>query len=176
MTILSVRKGVRNLYKVGDAVEYASNGVCVISAVEKHDFSGEDVEYYVLKPINDERNRFYVPTEKCPLHDKLRDVCSRDEAERLIGIMSQSEPVWIDDDTERREEYRKIIDSGDREELIRLIKALYLHRQKLSTQNRHLHISDERTLLEAENMLYDELSYALDIPRSEVIPYIESHI
>ena len=50
------------MYNVNDAVVYSSYGVCVISAIEERDFSGESVEYYVLRPVSDNKNTFYVPT------------------------------------------------------------------------------------------------------------------
>ena len=53
---------VFKMYNVNDAVVYSSYGVCVISAIEERDFSGESVEYYVLRPVSDNKNTFYVPT------------------------------------------------------------------------------------------------------------------
>ena len=51
-----------------------------------------------------------------------------------------------------------------------------LKREKLNENHKKLHSADERILGEAENMLYDEFAFALDIPRDEVIPYIRSHV
>ena len=36
------------MFKVNDVVMYASYGVCEIAAIEEKDFSGENVEYYIL--------------------------------------------------------------------------------------------------------------------------------
>ena len=164
------------MYSTGQAVVYASYGVCVISAIEKHDFSGEDIEYYVLRPINDHKNTFYVPTSNSTLVNKMRPVFSHEEAEKLIKVMPDENSIWIDDEAARKEAYSSIIDSGDRLELVKLIKTLYIHKQKLAEQHKQLHSNDERFLNNAENMLFDELAYALGIPREEVIPYIEAHI
>lgn len=43
------------MYNVNDAVVYASYGVCVISAIEERDFSGENIEYYILQPVGDKK-------------------------------------------------------------------------------------------------------------------------
>lgn len=164
------------MYETGQAVVYATYGVCIITAIEKRDFSGEDVEYYILRPVGDSKNTFYVPTANSVLTEKMRKVCSRSEVEELISVMPEEGSVWIEDESRRKEEYRKILDSGDRRELVKLIKTLYLRKQELESQHKHLHSADERTLHDAENILYDEFAYALDIPREEVIPYIKAHV
>ena len=33
------------MYKVNDAVIYASYGVCIVKSIENRDFTGKDVEY-----------------------------------------------------------------------------------------------------------------------------------
>ncbi|SFX16251.1 CarD family transcriptional regulator [Ruminococcus sp. XPD3002] len=164
------------MYNVNDAVMYASYGVCIIKAIETRDFSGEDVEYYVFQPVGDDRNTFYVPTENSPLLDKMRQVYSKKEVEDLISIMPEESDIWIDNDAQRKEEFRSIIDQGDRRELVKLIKTLYSRKLKLNEGHKKLHSSDERFLTEAEHMLYDEFAYALNIPREQVLPYIKQAI
>ena len=61
-------------------------------------------------------------------------------------------------------------------QFIRLIKALYLHRKELYAEKKKLRSSDESYLTLAENMLYEEFAYALNIDKSEVVDYIEKHI
>ena len=160
------------MYKVNDAVVYSSYGVCQIKSIEKRDFCGEDREYYVLQPVGDSKNTFYIPTSNSSLTEKMRGVCSKAEVEELISVMPDEGPIWIENDIQRKEAYKDIIDKGDRHDLVKLIKALYLHRKELESSHKHLRSSDERFLHDAENMLYDEFAYALSIPREEVVPYI----
>ena len=68
------------MFKVNDVVMYASYGVCEIAAIEEKDFSGENVEYYILRPISDSRNTFYVPT-------KFREIISGGDREELIRLI-----------------------------------------------------------------------------------------
>lgn len=164
------------MYNVNDAVVYASYGVCVISAIEERDFSGENIEYYILRPVGDKKNTFYVPTSNSALKDKMRSIYSRKEVNNLISMMSDEQCIWIDNDFQRKEEYKKIIDRGDRLELVRLIKTLYEKNAELNKQHKKLRSTDEKFLREAENMLYDEFAYSLSIPREEVVDYIKRHI
>ena len=164
------------MYDIGEAVVYSTYGVCMVSAVEKRDFNGEAKEYYVLRPIGNKNNTFYVPTWNKSLTCQMRKVWSKNEVENLINTMPEQELIWIDNDMQRKEEYRRILSGGDRAELVSLIKTLYLRREKLTEEHKKLHSVDERFLNEAENILYDEFAFALDIPRDEVLPYIRSHI
>ena len=163
------------MYNVNDAVVYASYGVCTVKSIENRDFSGESVEYYVLQPVNDIRNTFYVPTKVGTLHEKIRKVCSREEAEKLISGMNEENNIWIDDEPLRKAEYRRILDRGDKHELISLIKTLSNRSRELDRKKKKLHSADERILHDAENVLYDEFAYALEIPKDQVAPYIREH-
>ena len=84
--------------------------------------------------------------------------------------------IWIENDARRKEEYGRILKNADKHELIMLIKTLYLRRKELAASGRKLRSSDENFLNTAENMLFEEFAYALDIDRSDVVGYIEKHI
>lgn len=164
------------MYNINDTVIYASYGVCRIKAVETRDFSGEPKEYYILQPVGDTRNTFYIPTDNEALKEKMRRVYSRKEVEELIRIMPDEGSIWIENEQQRKDAYRQIIENGNRHELIKLIKTLYIYRKDLEAQHKKLHSTDERFLRDAENMLYDEFAFALGISRDEVVPYIKEHI
>ena len=164
------------MYKINDAVVYASYGVCMIKAVETRNFSGENTEYYVLQPLHDSRNTFYIPVENDSLKNKMKKVYTREEVNELIKAMPEKDFIWIENNAERKEKYRKILENGNRDELVRLIKTLYIKNTELNKQNKKLLSVDEHFLHDAENILYDEFAYALEIPKDEVLPYIKSHI
>ena len=103
------------MFKVNDVVMYASYGVCEIAAIEEKDFSGENVEYYILRPISDSRNTFYVPTNKEALTQQMRRVYTKSEVEELIKAIPDAKLINIDDDSQRKEKFREIISGGDRE-------------------------------------------------------------
>jgi CarD family transcriptional regulator len=161
------------MYNIGDAVMYGAYGICKISSIEKRDFTGETKEYYVLKHIISDKNTFYVPTDN---EDILKSVCSKAEVDALIAHMNAEGLIWIENDNSRKEEYSRIIRYGDKKEMIRLIKTLYLRRKELLADKKKLRSSDEQYLSIAENMLFEEFAYALDIDRSAVVDYIEEHI
>ena len=164
------------MYSIGDMVMYGSFGICKVTAIEKRDFTGEEQEYYILKHINSEKNIFYVPTNNDAALSKMHPICSKAEVDELISHMNSEGLIWIDNDGKRKEEYSRIIRNADKHEIIRLIKTLYLRRKELDESGKKLRSTDENYLSIAENMLFEEFAYALDIDRSEVVNYIEKHI
>ena len=164
------------VYKVDDMVMYGSFGICKVTAIEKRDLTGEEQEYYILKHINSEKNIFYVPTNNDTALSKMHPICSKAEVDELISHMNSEGLIWIDNDIKRKEEYSRIIKDADKHEIIRLIKTLYLRRKQLAESGKKLRSTDENYLSLAENMLFEEFSYALDIDKSEVVEYIEKHI
>ena len=164
------------MYNVGDMVMYGAFGICKVTAVEKRDFTGEEQEYYILKHINSEKNIFYVPTNNDAALSKMHPICSKAEVDELISHMNSEGLIWIDNDIKRKEEYSRIIKDANKHEIIRLIKTLYLRRKELAESGKKLRSTDENYLNLAENMLFEEFAFALDIDRSEVVEYIEKHI
>ncbi len=164
------------VYKVDDMVMYGSFGICKVTAIEKRDLTGEEQEYYILKHINSEKNIFYVPTNNDTALSKMHPICSKAEVDELISHMNSEGLIWIDNDIKRKEEYSRIIKDADKHEIIRLIKTLYLRRKELAKSGKKLRSTDENYLSLAENMLFEEFAYALDIDKSEVVEYIEKHI
>lgn len=164
------------MYNVGDMVMYGAFGICKVTAVEKRDFTGEEQEYYIFKHIYTDKNIFYVPTNNETALSKMHPICSKAEVDELISHMNSEGLIWIDNDIKRKEEYSRIIKDADRHEIIRLIKTLYLRRKELAESGKKLRSTDENYLSLAENMLFEEFAYALDIDKSEVVEYIENHI
>ncbi len=164
------------MYSVGDMVMYGAFGICKVTAIEKRDFTGEEQEYYILKHKGSEKNTFYVPLSNETALSNIHYVCSKAEVDELISHMNSEGQIWIDNDIKRKEEYSRIIKDADKHEIIRLIKTLYLRRKELAESGKKLRSTDENYLNLAENMLFEEFAYALEIDRSEVVKYIKKHI
>lgn len=164
------------MFAVNDIILYGLNGACKITDITKREIGGRTVEYYVLRPIYSNASTIFVPTNNENLTSRMRQVLSAAEIHALIQSMPQEKSVWIEDENQRREAYKEILSNGDRQELIRLIKALYLHQKELQQIGRRLHISDERFLKDAERLLYDEFALVLSIKPEQVLPFIMEQI
>lgn len=151
---------------------YGTNGVCEISDIQTRKVGDRETDYYVLRPVYNGNTTLYVPASNEKLVAKMKETLTKEEVIALIRSIPSEECVWIENESERKEAYRSIVASGDRTELIRLIKTLHLHRAKQLEVGKKLHISDEKLLTEAEKILHDEFAYVLDIDRECIVKYI----
>ena len=164
------------MYGVGMFVIYGNEGVCEIKGIVQKEFRDKVLEYYVLNPVHNKNAEVLVPKNNVSLVSKMRSVLSKEEIMAIIHQMPKEEMIWIDNEDLRKEKYKAIISEGDRIQLVRLIKTLYLHKEKQKKSGRKLHIADERLLKDAEHMLYDEVAFVLDMTQSEVVPFIARQI
>lgn len=160
------------MYKVNDTVLYGNDGVCIISDIVSRSFRDNVIEYYVLKPVYSEGSTIYVPVENKELVEKMKKILSVKEIYTLIQQVPNTESIWIQNDNMRKEKYKEIIKSGDRLELMKLIRTLYLHQQELKKNGKKFHATDDRFMKDAEKILYEEFAYVLNIHQDEVVPFI----
>lgn len=164
------------MFQVNDTIMYGTQGICRIVEITEKEFMGTKKEYYVLKPMNDTSATLFAPVNNEKVESKMRRILTEQEIYALIESMPKEEANWIKNENERKEQYKKIIASGNHVELIKMIKALYLHKQKREADGKHLYLSDERFFKEAERILYDEFQYVLNIKREELMPLIFAKI
>ena len=164
------------MFQINDMVMYGMYGICKIEDITMKEFMVTSKEYYVLKPINDSTATLYVPMHNEKVLGKMRKILSEQEVHHLIESMPQKETIWFKNENERKEQYKKVIAQGNHSELIGIIKALYLQKQKRESEGKHLYISDERFFKEAERILYDEFQYVLNIKKEDLLPLIFSKI
>ena len=164
------------MYNVDDIVTYGINGVCKIIAIEEKILMGTAKMYFVLKPLSGEKSTYYVPADNKKASDKIRRILSEDEINQLIDSIPNEAVVWIDNERERKEAYKKIITNGNHAELIRMIKAIYAQKQEREEDGKRLHISDERFLKDAVKLLNDEFRYVLKLSEDDLMSYIFSRI
>lgn len=164
------------MFKVDDIVIYGINGICKIVEIEEKVLMETKKVYLVLKPLNGDKSTYFVPVDNENLLNKMRKVLSEDEINRLIDSMPNEKAVWIDNERERKDCYKKIISNGNHSELIKMIKAIYFEKIKREEKGKKLHASDERFLKDAEKILYDEFQYVLNISEKDVMSYIVARI
>lgn len=159
-------------YKVNETILYGSHGVCKIEEISERKFNNKTLEYYELRPVYDEKAVLFVPVNNEKLVSKMRPVLSAAEIYALIRSMPDEDMSWIDNDGARKEKFKEILASGDRAQLIRVIKTLNRHQEAQKEKGKKLHIVDERFMKDAEKMLHAEFAYVLDIKYEDVIPFI----
>lgn len=161
--------------QVGDCVHYGAHGVCRVCGRESKSFGGHQRVYFTLRPTGSENILLYLPEDAEPDRVRLRRLLSRQEIMDLIHRAGETQVHWTSDSKVRREEFSKILRSGDAAALIGMIRTIYLHQEELP-QGKQLPMSDQEMLQAAKRQLYSELAYVLAIDESQVQPFILSHM
>ncbi len=160
------------MYNVNDSVLYGKQGVCKIKDIVTENFTGKPVKYYTLEPAFNDNTVIYVPVENEELVAKMHKILSAEEIDMLIDEIRGSNVIWYDDEKERKIRYNEIITKGDRKEILMLINTLYLNKKKREAEGKKMYVSDERTMKEAEKLIYEEFAAVLNIKPGQVVEYI----
>lgn len=163
------------MVNIGTTIVYGTQ-ICRVTDKKDQTFGKITRNYYVLTPVFDEKNVIYVPSDNENLVAKMRKILSAEEIYALIRSIPNTENIWIEDDKLRTQEYKGIIERGDREEIIKIIKTLFEHKCDMEAKGRKLHAADEIVLARAEKVLYEEFALVLDIKKEEVVPFITKQI
>lgn len=165
------------MYNINDYIIYSSNGVCKIEDICTPDFAKElgiDKLYYKISPV------YKVETIYIPVDTKnyMRPVITKSEADELISKIPEiSEAEFTSlDHRAFAEKYKISIKSHECEDLISLIKTVYMRNQSMINQGKKLGQTNLQYLKNAEDLLYGELAIALEIPVGEVRSYIEARL
>lgn len=160
------------MFTLNDVVVYSSQGVCEIIGIEEQKVGGEIKRYFVLKPKNGKGATCYVPTWNEKALSKMRKVMTKNDVDTLIDSMPTSHTTWIENESERKETYKKILASGNQAAIISMVQALFSHKKKREAEGKRLHMSDEHFMKDAEQLLYNEWQYVLNVDKAGLMTYI----
>lgn len=164
------------VFKIGDHVICGNKGVCVVENITTLNISGvdRDREYYILKPLYMAGSTVYVPVDSP--QKSMRKVLERGEAQKLIETIPEIPLLAITNDKLSEQMYRECIRTNNCEELVKIIKTIYLRKQKRIQAGRKVTAVDAKYFHMAEDNLYGELAVSLDMSRDEVEGYIAAAI
>lgn len=167
-----MRKGRDVVFGIGDYVICSNKGVCVVENITTLNISGVDKEreYYILKPLYMSGSTVYVPVDSTK--ESMRYVLKRDEAKRLIAAIPEIPLLVITNEKLSEQMYRDCIKTNDCLELVKIIKTIYMRKQKRIQAGRKVTAVDAKYFHLAEENLYGELAVALGVSRDEVEGYI----
>lgn len=160
------------MLNIGQIVIYNTYGVCKVSEIIQRELGGVVKDYFVLRPLSDEKASVFLPRDNKEILSRARPVLSIDEVNDLVKAFPLQPLMWIDNENERKRTYSQIIKDGDRYQLISIVKTIYNHKNILKDKKKKLHATDEQFFKEAETLLFDEISYVLNIERNSVLDLI----
>lgn len=162
------------MYQTGDLIVYGGNGVCRVLAVGEPQAArnGEHRAYYTLQPV------YGTETIYAPVDSKvaMRPVLTKAEADQLILHFPDLPEDTVDDKNVQMlsRYYQTSFQANDCSDLMRLLKTIHAKNTAARKNGRRPGKIEERYQKRAEDLLYGELSIALDIPRDDVPQYIRN--
>lgn len=142
--------------------------VCAIIELKEKYING--IDYYILKPLDDETLKISVPINS----NQIRKVISKEKALEIINNMKNVE--IIENEKLIENEYKKLLDTGDLNDLVKIIKTTYLRNKERIDNKKKISEKDEMYFNKAENYLYTEFSLALNMTKEEVKEYIINYL
>jgi Transcriptional regulators, similar to M. xanthus CarD len=163
------------MFKINDYVVYGLTGVCLIADIKiEKNFSNDEIECYILQPVYHDKMIIKTPVDNPKV--LMREIISKDEVLSIIASIPEKKTNWINNVRLRKEYFKTALRTGKSEELIKIIKTIYLEKVERSSIGKRLMQIDEDTMKIAEKQLYEEFAIALNISPDEVASYIIGHI
>ena len=164
------------MFAVNDYIVYGNHGVCKVENIGTVSLAmvDKDKVYYTLRPVYKNEAVVYAPVENPK--SSIRPVLTKEEADALIEEIPQLESVWIANEKEREAQYKAALKSCDCRELIRIIKTLYCRKMDRIRDGKKVTVVDERYFRQAEDQLYGELAFVMEMERSQMGDYLTERI
>lgn len=163
-------------FKKGDVVSYGTHGACTITFIGDVEINRQIAEYLVLVPCNNSTSKYYVPKNNALAISKIRKILSATQLEELLTAVVSKNDNWIENEALRKEHYKKLLASGNCEEIICMIRTLHHHRKQQQSLGKKVHICDENFIKTAEQLVSSEVAQILNIPQEKVGDYIRSKL
>ena len=163
-------------YEIGDFVSKPVTGICKIEDILYLDPKGEKEGklYYLIKPVEDEKEKIYVPVASTT--SGLRLCLTKVEAWKLIDRIPEIPTAWTNNERLREQKYKDAVKANDPEALVAIIKMIYQRKQERLAQGRKCTATDTKYFEIAENLLYRELGVALGKSKQEVCETIIEYV
>lgn len=155
------------MLKVDDYVVYKKD-TCKVKEIKKMN----DKDYYVLIPVRDKSLKINIPVD----NSDLKSLMTKEEIDKLIERMPIIEPITSENDKMIEFEYKNLLATNNKEDLIKIIKTTYLRNKERLDNNKKIGERDEAYFKKAEEYLYNEMSIVLDMSFDDVKDYVLNRV
>ncbi|MBR4035229.1 MAG: CarD family transcriptional regulator [Oscillospiraceae bacterium] len=166
------------MFNVGDVVFYSTTGVCEVISIGQPALKGlpTHVDYYTLQPLSlNHREMIYVPTDTKAF---MRLAIDAGAAQGFIDMVDSIQPQFPDTRNPKaiQDYYSRLINSFETPKLLQVIVSLTTKKREVHAKNKHLNQTQTTFLRRAQEMVYNELAYALGKTSDDIAQIIESRI
>lgn len=155
------------MYQIDEYVIHTTGGICQIRDIAPLEIAGSDKnkKYYQLIPVSEKGSKVFVPVDN---DGTIRKIVTKDEALELIKMVPEIAELVIENDKLRESRYKEVIRKCDLYELVSVIKNLQGRRMKRIEEGKKSTATDEKYYRIAEENLYSELAFALNMNKRDV--------
>ncbi len=148
-------------FKVGEPIVYPIQGVGVIKEIQKKEFRGKDVQYYIIH-LRVSDMVVMVPQEKAK-ELGIRSIVSKEEAEEALKFIAKKyKPVAIDWKL-RYQMNLDLLKGGSIIEIAQVVQGLY-HRSKV----KELPVQERKLYDNARRILTEEIAIAIGAEMEDI--------
>ncbi len=151
-------------FKIGDLVIHCRDGLSRISAMR--DIDGHD--FFVVISNRSDSETIYVPLSRA--ESIIRPVMNQEDADALFAYMNTIPFDFNKNTKQRRDLFKKKLNSGDTKELSYLFRQNYLYKKHPDVVR--LGPVDLDMLNYATNNFLDEFSLTYNIPRNQIEEFV----
>lgn len=161
------------MFEKGSLLIYDSIGVCRVEEVgitTGIPVSDKTKQYYKLAPVFGS-GTIYIPVDTKVF---MRPVITKEAAEELLQKIPEIREDICDTHNQKvlEDHYKASLRSHECEDLIQLIKTVYLKKQNLEKTGKKTGKTDQQYMKRAKGLLHEELSIALELSVEDVEEYI----
>ena len=166
------------VFNIGELVVYGINGVFLIEDIRVEAVLGNNVNYYVLKPMTDKNaSLVFVPVENEVLTAEMRHIVSADRAnELLLSIPGVAAADWCEDSRRRADSFKQTIKSGDHTAMIAMIKSIIESGKRRLAIGKKNYLVDENVMKKAQRLLASEFSLAIGCEEEKMLEDITARL
>lgn len=153
---------------------YGNTGVCKIEGVGPLAIGSGDKDYYTLVPVYGRNSKLYSVVDSNKV--VIRPIMTKQESDALIDEVEEIDTLRINDERRREDIYKETMKSCEGKAWVQMIKTLYFRKLDRLSRGKKVPSSDERYLQMAEENLYGELAFSLQIPKEKIEEFISEKI
>lgn len=155
------------MYKINDHIVY-NRSVCIIKDIKE--IRGQ--KYYVLSPSLDDSLTNYLPVD----NKEVRKVIDKKRMNEIIELIPTIKPLEDNNNKIIEQEYKRLLSSGNLEDLIKIIKTTYLRNDNRSKNGKKIGEKDNTYFELAEKILYSEFAIVLNKSFDETKKYLAERL
>jgi CarD family transcriptional regulator len=157
------------MFNIGDKIVYPIHGAGIIESIEEKEILGSKNKYYIMRmPLGD--MNVMIPLDNIEALG-IRNIISKEEAESVFDILSQSPTEMNREWTKRYRENEKKIKDGNIFDIAEIVRNLII-----LDRSKKLSAGEKKILANAKNILLSELMLVLGLESQEVESYLESTV